>query len=44
MEQTLIDGNDHIRLLSDNTFGFEDLPNGSDNYYNDLIVEVDFTV
>jgi VCBS repeat-containing protein len=38
------DGVDHIRLLADNTFGFEDLPNGGDVDYNDLIVKVNFTV
>ncbi|MEM6753698.1 MAG: DUF4114 domain-containing protein, partial [Cyanobacteria bacterium P01_C01_bin.38] len=38
------DGVDHIRLLADNTFGFEDLPNGGDFDYNDLIVKMDFTI
>ncbi|WP_204102503.1 MULTISPECIES: FG-GAP-like repeat-containing protein [Spirulina sp. CCY15215] len=33
---------DHIRLLGSNTFGFEDLPNGGDLDYNDIIVEVNF--
>jgi 2',3'-cyclic-nucleotide 2'-phosphodiesterase / 3'-nucleotidase / 5'-nucleotidase len=31
---------DHIRLLGDNTFGFEDLPGGGDLDYNDVIVKV----
>ncbi|MFN6525743.1 putative Ig domain-containing protein [Nostoc sp. ChiSLP03a] len=31
---------DHIRLLGNNTFGFEDLPNGGDKDYNDVIVQV----
>lgn len=31
---------DHIRLLGDNTFGFEDLANGGDKDYNDIIVKV----
>ncbi|MDX2255585.1 MAG: choice-of-anchor I family protein [Pseudanabaenaceae cyanobacterium bins.39] len=31
---------DHIRLLGDNTFGFEDLPGGGDLDYNDIIVQV----
>jgi 2',3'-cyclic-nucleotide 2'-phosphodiesterase (5'-nucleotidase family) len=31
---------DHIRLLGDNTFGFEDLPGGGDLDYNDIIVKV----
>jgi len=34
------DGVDHIRLLGDNTFGFEDLPGGGDLDFNDLIVTV----
>ncbi|WP_300637725.1 DUF4114 domain-containing protein [Mastigocoleus sp. MO_188.B34] len=33
-----------MRLLSDNTFGFKDLPDGGDRDYNDSIVKVDFTV
>ena len=37
------DGVDHISLLADNTFGFEDLPNGGDYDYNDLIVKIDFS-
>ncbi len=32
------DGVEHIRLLGDNTFGFEDMPKGGDNDFNDLIV------
>jgi hypothetical protein len=36
------DSADHIRLLGDNTFGFEDLANGGDMDYNDMIVKVDF--
>lgn len=35
---------DHIRLIDDNTFGFEDLANGGDRDYNDLIIKMDFTV
>lgn len=31
---------DHLRLLGDNTFGFEDLPNGGDRDYNDIIIKV----
>ncbi|WP_083894152.1 DUF4114 domain-containing protein [Rivularia sp. PCC 7116] len=41
---TLEDGVDHIRLLSDNTFGFEDLPNGGDSDYNDMIVKISFSI
>ncbi|MBD2776229.1 DUF4347 domain-containing protein [Iningainema tapete] len=35
---------DHIRLLGNNTFGFEDLLNGGDRDYNDLIVKVNLSV
>ncbi|TAF10137.1 MAG: DUF4114 domain-containing protein [Nostocales cyanobacterium] len=36
---------DHIRLLGNNIFGFEDLRNGSsDNDYNDMIVQVNLSV
>ncbi|MBD2346322.1 5'-nucleotidase C-terminal domain-containing protein [Anabaena subtropica] len=35
---------DHIRLLGDNTFGFEDLPNGGDFDYNDVIVRVNLSI
>jgi 3-phytase len=34
---------DHIRLLGNNTFGFEDLPSGGDFDYNDIIVRVKLT-
>jgi Domain of unknown function (DUF4114)/RTX calcium-binding nonapeptide repeat (4 copies) len=33
---------DHIRLLGDNTFGFEDLAGGGDRDFNDVIVKVVF--
>lgn len=33
---------DHIRLLGNNVFGFEDLPGGGDLDYNDIIFQVDF--
>ena len=36
------DGVDHIRLLGDNIFGFEDLPMGGDLDYNDMILEIQF--
>ena len=36
------DGADHVRQLGDNTFGFEDLFNGGDKDYNDIIVQVNF--
>lgn len=35
---------DHIRLLGNNVFGFEDLPNGGDQDFNDVIVQVKFSV
>jgi hypothetical protein len=35
---------DHIRLLGNNTFGFEDLPNSGDKDYNDVIVQVKLSV
>ncbi|WP_375474605.1 DUF4347 domain-containing protein [uncultured Nostoc sp.] len=34
---------DHIRLLGNNTFGFEDLANGGDKDYNDMIVQVNLS-
>ncbi|WP_375471149.1 DUF4347 domain-containing protein [uncultured Nostoc sp.] len=34
---------DHIRLLGNNTFGFEDLANGGDKDYNDVIVQVNLS-
>ncbi|MDD1435654.1 DUF4114 domain-containing protein [Dolichospermum sp. ST_sed3] len=37
------DGVDHIRLLGNNTLGFEDLPNGGDFDDNDIIVKLNFT-
>jgi Domain of unknown function (DUF4114)/RTX calcium-binding nonapeptide repeat (4 copies) len=35
---------DHIRLLGDNTFGFEDLTGGGDRDFNDIIVKATFPV
>ena len=35
------DGVDHVRLLGDNIFGFEDLLSGGDFDFNDVIVEID---
>ena len=37
-----VDQADHIRLLGDNTFGFEDLAGGGDRDFNDLIVKATF--
>jgi Domain of unknown function (DUF4114)/RTX calcium-binding nonapeptide repeat (4 copies) len=33
---------DHIRILGDNTFGFEDLAGGGDRDFNDVIVKATF--
>ncbi len=38
------DGADHVRLLGDNVFGFEDLPGGGDNDFNDIVVQINFTL
>ncbi|HLP91660.1 MAG TPA: FG-GAP-like repeat-containing protein [Nostocaceae cyanobacterium] len=38
------DGADHIRLLGDNIFGFEDLPGLGDADHNDVIVKVDLSI
>ncbi len=35
---------DHIRLLGNNVFGFEDLPNGGDKDFNDAIVGVKLSI
>jgi hypothetical protein len=37
-----VDRADHIRLLGDNTFGFEDLAGGGDRDFNDLIIRTTF--
>jgi Domain of unknown function (DUF4114)/Beta-propeller repeat len=34
---------DHVRLLGDNQFGFEDMYGGGDKDYNDIILQVNFT-
>nr|WP_277876980.1 SBBP repeat-containing protein [Sphaerospermopsis sp. FACHB-1194] len=36
------DNVDHVRMLGNNVFGFEDLPNGGDKDFNDIIVSVKF--
>jgi hypothetical protein len=33
---------DHIRLLGDNTWGFEDLPGGGDLDFNDMVIGLSF--
>ncbi|MGA1357756.1 MAG: DUF4114 domain-containing protein, partial [Prochlorothrix sp.] len=33
-------GTDHVRLLGNNVFGFEDLAGGGDNDFQDLIVQI----
>ncbi|WP_373526672.1 DUF4114 domain-containing protein [Nostoc sp.] len=35
---------DHIRLLGNNTFGFEDLANGGDKDFNDVVLQVNLTI
>ncbi|MEA5578075.1 Calx-beta domain-containing protein [Anabaena sp. UHCC 0451] len=35
---------DHIRLLGNNIFGFEDLPNGGDKDFNDVIVRINLNI
>ncbi|MBD2206737.1 DUF4114 domain-containing protein [Calothrix sp. FACHB-1219] len=35
---------DHIRLLGNNIFGFEDLANGGDGDFNDVIVKVNLSI
>ncbi|PHM10327.1 Ig-like domain-containing protein [Nostoc sp. 'Peltigera malacea cyanobiont' DB3992] len=35
---------DHIRLLGNNTWGFEDLPGGGDFDFNDIVIQAQFTV
>ena len=32
------DNFDHIKMLNDNTFGFEDLPLGGDQDFNDIVI------
>ena len=34
------DNFDHIKLLDDGSFGFEDLPNGGDQDFNDITIEI----
>ncbi|MDZ8096183.1 MAG: DUF4114 domain-containing protein, partial [Nostoc sp. DedQUE05] len=38
------DKTDHIRLLEKNTFGFEDLAEGGDKDFNDMIVHVNLSI
>ena len=35
---------DHIRLLGNNTWGFEDLAGGGDRDFNDIIVKAQFAI
>jgi len=37
------DAVDHVRVLGNNTFGFEDLFGGGDNDFNDLVFQVTIT-
>ncbi|MGD1854949.1 MAG: DUF4347 domain-containing protein [Leptolyngbyaceae cyanobacterium] len=36
------DGQDHVRLMGDNTFGFEDMTGGGDMDFDDVIARVSF--
>ncbi|MEO0517756.1 MAG: spondin domain-containing protein [Cyanobacteria bacterium P01_A01_bin.116] len=36
------DGAEHVRLLGDNTFGFEDLTGGGDRDFDDIVVKTTF--
>mgnify|MGYP001795046543 CR=1 FL=1 len=36
------DGQDHVRLMGDNTFGFEDMAGGGDMDFDDVIARVSF--
>ena len=36
------DGKDHVRLLGDNAFGFEDLSGGGDMDFNDVVIKMSF--
>jgi Domain of unknown function (DUF4114)/RTX calcium-binding nonapeptide repeat (4 copies) len=38
------DGVDHIRLLGNNIWGFEDLPSGGDADFNDVIVRMNLSI
>ena len=38
------DNFDHIKLLDDASFGFEDLPNGGDRDFNDIAIEINRVV
>ena len=37
------DGIDHVMMLGENTFGFEDLKGGGDRDYNDFLAKIEFT-
>ena len=38
------DKTDHIRLLQNHTFGFEDMANGGDRDFNDIILKVNLSI
>jgi|GEM_PF-6822980 len=38
------DSGDHVMMLGDNIFGFEDLKGGGDRDFNDIIVKIDFNL
>ena len=37
------DGVDHVMMLADNTFGFEDLKGGGDSDFNDTTIKMEFS-
>ncbi|NRB07136.1 MAG: DUF4114 domain-containing protein [Richelia sp.] len=37
------DETDHIRFFGNGIFGFEDLPGGGDEDYNDVMIEIDLS-
>ena len=36
------DNADHVRLLGDNTFGFEDMAGGGDQDFDDVVIKARF--
>lgn len=34
-------GTDHVKMIGNNTFGFEDMVGGGDQDFNDMVVSVD---
>lgn len=40
--EQLSDRADHVRLLADNTFGFEDMRGGGDQDFDDIVIRATF--